>query len=175
MLRRARLDDLGRTPEGVLDALTPADVSELAEEALAMGARVVAIKLGHRGFYLRTAAALGDMGRGAPADPAAWSGRELWAPCFRVRVVGTVGAGDATSAGLITGLLRGQSAEDAVTSAVAVGACNVEAADATSGVRSWEETQRRIAAGWARLDARVQADGWRWDETAGLYHGPADR
>jgi sugar/nucleoside kinase (ribokinase family) len=175
MLRRTRLEELRRITEGVLDALAPADVSGLGEEALAMGARVVAIKVGHRGFYLRSAGTLGEMGRGAPADPAGWSGQELWAPCFRVRVVGTVGAGDATTAGLLAGLLRGQSAEEALTSAVAVGACNVEAADATSGVRSWEETQGRIALGWPRLDAHVAAPGWRWDETAGLYRGPAGR
>lgn len=174
MLRRPRLEELQRSPEGVLDALAPDEVSALAGEALTMGARMVAIKLGHRGFYLRTAASLDDMGRGAPADPSGWAGRELWAPCFRVDVVGTVGAGDATSAGLITGLLRGQTAEAALTSAVAVGACNVEAADATSGVRSWDETQHRIGAGWARLDARVAAAGWRWDETAGVHRGPAD-
>ncbi len=174
MLHRPRLEELQRAPEGVLDALAPAEISALAGEALAMGARMVAIKLGHRGFYLRTAEALGGMGRGTPGYEAAWSGRELWAPCFRVQVVGTVGAGDATSAGLITGLLRGQPAEEALTSAVAVGACNVEAADATSGVRSWEETQRRVAAGWERLDARVTAEGWRWDAAAGLYRGPMD-
>jgi len=174
MLQRPRLEELQERPEGVLDALAPAEVSALAEEALAMGTRVVAIKLGHRGFYLRTAPALGDLGRGAPPDPAAWAARELWAPCFRVEVAGTVGAGDATTAGLITGLLRGQSAEQALTSAVAVGACNVEAADATSGVRTWEETQQRIAAGWSRLEARVTATGWRWDESAALYRGPAD-
>jgi len=174
MLHRPRLEELQRAPEGVLDALAPAEISALAGEALAMGARMVAIKLGHRGFFLSTASPLGDMGRGAPTDPYAWSGRELWAPCFRVQVVGTVGAGDATSAGLITGLLRGQPAEEALTSAVAVRACNVEAADATSGVRSWEETQRRVAAGWERLDARVNAEGWRWDAAAGLYRGPMD-
>jgi len=174
MVRRERFDELQGAPQGVLDGLVPGDIAGLAEEVLAMGARVVAIKLGHHGFYLRTASTLEGMGRGAPADPEVWSARELWAPCFRVTVVGTVGAGDTTSAGLITGLLRGQSAEDALTSAVAVGACNVEAADATSGVRSWEETQTRIAGGWPRLDAHVTGPDWRWDEVAGLYHGPAD-
>ncbi|HHX44493.1 MAG TPA: carbohydrate kinase family protein [Chloroflexi bacterium] len=174
MLHRDRLEAFQCAPEEVLDALRPAAISALAEELLAMGVRMVAIKLGHRGFYLRTATELSDMGRGAPASPAAWTGRELWAPCFRVPVAGTVGSGDATSAGLITGLLRGQSAEEALTTAVAVGACNVEAADAISGVRPWDETQRRIAAGWERLDARVTGDGWHWDATHSLFRGPAD-
>lgn len=174
MLRRARLEELSAAPTGVVDALAPDEVSGLAEEALGMGARAVAIKLGHRGLYLRTATAWQGVGRGARADTGSWEARELWAPCFSVHVAGTVGAGDAASAGLITGLLKGQSAEDALTSAVAVGACNVEAPDATSGVRPWDETQRRIAAGWERRDAHLPADRWRWDEAAGLFHGPAD-
>ena len=36
-----------------------------------------------------------------------------------------------------------------MTAATAAGAANVEAADATSGLRSWEETKARMAAGWS--------------------------
>jgi sugar/nucleoside kinase (ribokinase family) len=176
MLRRARYDALARQvgPAGMLDALSPAEIGELAAEALALGARLVGLKLGHRGFYLRTAAPLGNLGRGGPRDPSAWAGRELWAPCFKVQVVSTLGSGDATIAGFLAGMLRGQGPEEAITSAVAVGACNVEAADATSGIRPWEETQQRIAQGWARLKAHVEGEGWRWDAASGLWRGPHD-
>ena len=94
-------------------------------------------------------------GRGAPAQAAGWLGRELWAPCFRVPVVSTVGSGDATIAGFLAALLRGQSPTEAITTAVGVGACNVEAPDATSGVRTWAETQARItaAASWSSTSA----------------------
>ena len=86
---------------------------------------------------MRTAADLHGMGRGAPPDLSAWCGRELWVPCFIPdTLVGTTGAGDATIAGFLTALLRGVSPERALTIASAVGACNVEAADALSGVRS---------------------------------------
>jgi sugar/nucleoside kinase (ribokinase family) len=150
MLQRERFEALQRRvgPEGVLDAMHWLDARALAEESLELGARIVVIKLGHRGLYLRTASDLRGMGRGAPANAALWRNRELWAPSFQVQVVGTVGAGDATIAGLLTGLLRGLPPEPALINAAAVGACNVEAADATSGVRSWDETLRRIALGW---------------------------
>jgi hypothetical protein len=77
-------------------------------------------------------------------------------------------------AGFLSGLLRGQTPEEATTSAVAVGACNVETADATSGVRPWDTTQARIQAGWPRLEAHVEAEGWSWDADKSIWRGPDD-
>ncbi len=159
------------TGGGLLDAVTPGLLADVAGDLIGMGAKIVAIKLGERGLYLRTAGqpALETMGRAAPSDPRAWAGRELWAPCFRVEVIGTTGSGDATIAGFLSALLRGDSPERAMTMAVAVGACNVEAPDALSGIRSWEATQARVAAGWPRLPLEVNAPGWAWDPTSGLW------
>ena len=78
------------------------------------------------------------MGAGSPIDLANWRGRELYAPSFRVNVVGTTGAGDCTIAGLLTGMIKGLSIEETLTAAVAVGSCSVETADATSGVPHWD-------------------------------------
>ena len=146
-------------------------ISEVAREVLAMGAKVVAIKIGSRGLYIRT----GPEGAPFLKDAAGWTARELWAPCFRPdTLVGTTGSGDATIAGFLTGMLRGQSIESATTSAVAVGACDVEAADALSGVRCWDDTQARIAAGWARGPLLIDAPGWSWDNSHALWRGPHD-
>ncbi|MGQ9848654.1 MAG: carbohydrate kinase family protein [Aggregatilineaceae bacterium] len=150
----------------------PADaiVSQVAEEMLALGTGIVVLKLGQRGLYLR----IGERGVADIPDPA-WRSRELWAPCFQPEpLVGTTGAGDATIAGFLAGMVRGQTVEAALTSAVAVGACNVEAADALSGVRPWDETQARIAAGWARLPLTIDAPGWVWHERLALWVGPGD-
>jgi sugar/nucleoside kinase (ribokinase family) len=110
------------------------------------------------------------MGRAAPQDLSAWANREIWAPCFQVDVVGTTGAGDATIAGFLSGLLRGMSIEQCITAALAVGACNVEAADALSGVRTWEATQDRIQAGWERHALQLDAPGWVWDEQHHIWN-----
>jgi len=152
------------------DTLDDMSLAALADEALGMGAGVVVLKLGERGLYLRSAARL-DF-----APDASWLARELWAPVFRAGpLVGTTGAGDTTIAGFLAGFLRGQPLDAALTSAVAVGACNVEAADALSGVRDWHATQARIAAGWARGPLTIAAPGWRWDARRALWRGPNDR
>ena len=121
----------------------------------------MAIKLGHRGLYLRTPKNMGDLGSGGPANASAWLDQELWSPCFVVDVAGTNGAGDCTIAGFLAGMLRNQTPEQAVTSAVATGACNVERPDATSGVRSWGDTMERIERGWDRRSPGPLGPDWR--------------
>ena len=173
MLRRETYERMcAEAPDGdILPAVTPELLFDISGELLTLGAKIVGLKLGYRGFYLRTAggAVLQAMGRARPSDAAAWADRELWAPCFKVDVVGTAGSGDATIAGFLSALLRDMTPEQAVNAAVAVGACNVEAADTLSGVRSWDETLRRMAAGWPRRSESVTAPGWRFDDRHGLW------
>ncbi len=168
----------------ILDLVSPEIFSELGGMMLDMGARIIGIKAGYRGLYLRTADLhkLEQIGRAQPTRLVAWADRELWAPCFSTQVIGTTGAGDATIAGFLMGLLRGMMPEATLSAACAVGACNVEAADALSGIKSWPETMERIAAGWPRL--LVEKKGrpaldlasfkWRWDEAHEVWVGPSD-
>jgi len=83
--------------------------------------------------------------------------------------VGTTGAGDATIAGFLGALLRDKTAEEALTMAVAVGACNVEAADALSGLQSWQATQERVDQGWARLPLDLSGFGWLQESRFSLW------
>jgi len=160
----------------LLAQVTPALLAEVSIELLEMGVKVVVLKLGDQGLYLRTGGrdGLASLGRARPVDWLQWADREMWAPCFQVNVVGTTGAGDATIAGFLASLLRDLSPERAMTMAVAVGACNVEAADALSGLRTWEATAARVAADWPRHALNIRATGWQWDATEALWFGPAD-
>jgi sugar/nucleoside kinase (ribokinase family) len=163
MLRPATSQAL-RTEAGgadILPLVQPDLLSDLGQELLELGAGIAGLKLGDQGLYLRTGSKdrLAAIGRARPSDPAAWADKELWAPCFQVDVVGTTGAGDATIAGLLSALLRDLSPEQAVTAALAVGACNVESADALSGIRPWDETWQRVRAGWARHGLPADAAG----------------
>jgi sugar/nucleoside kinase (ribokinase family) len=174
-LQAAAQGDKGTSGDALVEHVTPELLSDLSGELLDLGAKIVGLKLGERGLYLRTASAgrLETGGR-ALANAAGWADRELWAPCFLVDVAGTTGSGDATIAGFLSALLRGYSPTAAVTSAVAVGACNVEAADALSGLRSWEATLARVAGGWPRRPLGGQAPGWHWEPDPGVWVGPND-
>lgn len=176
MLRRETYDEFSAAARGgsILPLVTPELLSDLGRQLIRMGVKIVGLKLGDRGFYLRTAgrAALESIGRACLSDPTAWAEREIWAPCFQVNVVGTTGSGDATIAGFISALLRDMCPEEAITAAVAVGACNVEAADALSGIRPWEETMRRVHGGWRRHELRLTTPGWHFAETHQQWVGP---
>jgi sugar/nucleoside kinase (ribokinase family) len=164
MLHRPVYERLLAGPGGLLENVTPALLEELSAGLFDLGVKVVLIKVGDRGAYLHTSTvgSLAAMGRAAPAEASAWAGRQMWAPCFQVEVAGTTGSGDATIAGFLAALLRGLGPEEAMTAAVAVGACNVEAPDALSGIRSWEATMARLAAGWPRCPVTTKAEGWHW-------------
>ena len=175
MLRRETYEQLQASGGvGFLSLITPQLLSDLGQQLVAMGVKVAGLKLGERGLYMRTAghSAIEAMGRARPRDVSAWADGEMWAPCFQVEVVGTTGSGDATIAGFLSALLRDMSPEAALTAAVAVGACNVEAADALSGIRTWEETLLRVKSGWARHRLTVEAPGWRLDEGYPLWLRP---
>jgi sugar/nucleoside kinase (ribokinase family) len=160
-----------------LTSLTPELLSSVGLDLLSMGPMIVGLKLGALGFYLRTASAKAwkSMGRATPENLEPWLGRELWSPCFDTAVVGTTGAGDATIAGLLAALLRGHTPEESATLACAVGGCNVEAADALSGLRTWEQTEARVRAGWPRKRLSLGPSGWESCKTAGVWYSPKDR
>lgn len=148
----------------------------ISSPLLEMGAAIVLLKLGDKGLYMRTTPDRGRLahtGKARPVDLQAWAGRELYAPCFQVRMGGTTGAGDCTIAGFLAALLRGSAPEDALISALAVGACSVESPDATSGVPRWEQVQDRMAAGWPHHSLAIDLHGWR-ELDGSLWAGPAD-
>lgn len=153
-----------------------ASPSEVGSRLLAMGPALVGLKLGDQGLYVRTTADRARMesaGLDVEGGTDSLLGRELLAPCYQARVVGTTGAGDCTIAGFLAALLHRQPLEQAMDSAVGVGACSVEKPDATSGVPPWEQVQAKITAGWPRQPLRLPPDGWK-KTPRGQWAGPLD-
>ncbi len=154
--------------EAIIRGAAFSDLRRLADQAIDKGVRAVLIKLGDRGAYLRTGAA------GLLHDRA-WSQRELYTPIFSVpRVGGTTGAGDSTIAGFLASVFKALPPEEALTMGVAVGGCCVEELDAVSGIRTWEATRARVAAGWARPTVALTEPGWS-SLPSGIWKGPADQ
>lgn len=153
--------------EAIIRNIGFTQLAELAHKAIDRGVSGVMIKLGDRGSYLRSS------GKGVAGLPG-WESREMYTPVFSVaNVAGTTGAGDATIAGFLASVFKGLSPAEALTMAVAVGGCCVEAPDATSGIRSWADTERRVQKGWQRAAAVVPEAGWARGEN-GIWRGPND-
>ena len=178
MLDRDRYDACKAAADGkdMLDFIPVEDVVELGERVLELGAAVALLKGGHLGAYLRTApqGRLAALGRAKPADQADWANRQLWEPSYHVaEVASATGSGDSAIAGFLAAFVKGESLESALRYACAVGAHNVQALDAVSGIKSWQQTTEAIA-DWPKNDIPIAAAGWRFDQQRTVWIGPAD-
>lgn len=148
-------------------------LDQLAEQLIGYGTNVVAIKLGDQGLYLRTH----QIEKGnlpSIINPSQWNYRQLLSPCFATEVKGTTGTGDATIAGFLAQLLDGGKPEESIALATAVGACCVEAVDATGGIRPLPEVISRINSGWEHLSLSIPTDNWKYDYQYKIWKGPED-
>lgn len=152
-------------------------LDKLAHRLINMGAKVIAIKLGEQGLYLRTSLDVEclAMAAGHETELRQWANRQLIAPCFLADVAGTTGAGDCTVAGFLAGLVDGTGPVETINMAVGVGACSTEKPDATSGVPPWKVVRNRIAAGWPRRGVHIDMRGWTWDKQEAVWKGPQDQ
>ena len=175
MLHKGLYRELLRSAEGgnLLARVTPELLSRLGQELIHKGAKIVGLKLGERGLYLRTAglARLKEMGRAQPFDLSLWEEKEFWIPCFQVEVAGTTGAGDATIAGFLAAILQSLPPETALRLAVATGAANVEAPNHLEGIRPVNEMELRVENGWKQHTLDLDAKGWSFTPEAGIWQG----
>lgn len=149
----------------LIDFVPPEEFQRFAGEYLELGCRVVVIKAGHNGWYVKTGSRerIAGMGRAAPRDPEAWADRELWCPAFVVeQIASAAGSGDCSIAGFLTGLLRGHRLEECLKLANAAGAMNLRAMDTVSGLPSWEELKQALPSMKVRALDFLRPP-WKWD------------
>ena len=126
MMDRSAFNDFVGSDEP-LGGLTEHDLQSLGSKLLTMGTKEVLIKLGEFGAYYIS------------------EKESFYTPCFQVELKGAIGSGDCTIAGFLAARLKGLPIKEALTIAVATGACNVEAMDSLSGnsVGSLAETNNK--------------------------------
>jgi sugar/nucleoside kinase (ribokinase family) len=128
----------------VIDAVPRELYRSLGDQLIGMGAKVLLIKAGHKGAYLRT----GDVSTLVASRlrlPAGWGGREIWAdplPVDRQRFRNSCGAGDCAVAGFLAAMLEGMSPWQAGRMAMRAGRDNLYGVDALSGLASWKEIRK---------------------------------
>lgn len=158
--------------EDLLDHLLPDDYSRIASAFLSLGCAIVGLKAGRHGWYMKAApeARLAAMGPLTPARPQDWADLELWSPAFHVdRIAGATGAGDCSIAGFLTALLKGLPPARCLKAAGCAGWMNLRAADALSGLGTWEEMARIIPTLSVDEIPFLAETDWRWDEGVGLW------
>lgn len=154
------------------------DFTRISDKLMEMGSKIVMLKSGISGCYLRTDSAdkVKQIGKAYPGDVEGWANRELWAGSFVPDSFGTAtGAGDATIAGFLCGLIRGYSAVKSVQLANTVGAQNVRGMDALSCIDDWETTVRQLEdKNRKRNRLELDGEGWQFNEDLQLFCGPKD-
>ena len=152
MLNRPRYDALTAMGGDMAENLDmEADVIPLAEKCLDLGCKAVMIKCGVSGMYFRTAdrASMEQVGGRLGLDPNLWASRQGIQPCFVAdRVLSGTGAGDTSIAAFLLAAVEGKAPAECVALAAAEGACAVTEYDALSGLKTLEELEAKIAAGW---------------------------
>jgi sugar/nucleoside kinase (ribokinase family) len=150
-------------------------LTKLSYKLLDYGGKIVGLKCGSRGLYVRTASRKKLMNIGG-INLDNWSERELWAPSYHAEsFVSAAGAGDSAIAGFLVALLKGETIEMCLNYASMCGAQNVQALDTVSGLINWEMTTSKIESGWKRNDLKIRTAGWKFDAGKELWHGPGDR
>ena len=170
MLNPEKFDNISEKKEKI-DLLL---LDQLARQLIDYGVNVVAIKLSDQGLYLRShQTEKSNLSR--IINPRQWNYRQLLSPCFATEVKGTTGTGDATIAGFLAQLLDGGEPEKCITLATAVGACCVEAVDATGGIRPLPEVAKKVTSGWERLSLSIPTDHWKYNYQYKIWEGPEDQ
>lgn len=155
LIDRPRYYEWKRKADGrdVTTVISEKDIHPLAEKLLGWGAKVILIKCGAAGLYLRTAEKenLRRIGGDLGEYMTEWADIEHFELCYKPRrVVSGTGAGDTCIAAFLCAVLEGCSWMEAVQLAAATGASCVEEYDTLSGIKPFAVLRDKIARGWEK-------------------------
>ena len=142
----------GRAANGdMIDVVPPEEYERLAEKVLAMGVKVLLIKAGHKGAYLRTGN-LAELNSSAlRLSDRTGCPQGAWISPFAVdagRFRNASGAGDCAVAGFLTALLKDESIMTAGRFAMMAGRDNLYGNDALSGLEDWPQMESEVRSDW---------------------------
>lgn len=127
------------------------DVKPLADLLLAWGAKVLMIKCGSRGIYLRTGTRdkIDQISGGLASTLKEWADIEHFEISYKPdQVLSATGAGDTCIAAFLSSILNGFTWQKAIQYAAAEGASCIRAYDALSGLLTFDEMEQKIISGW---------------------------
>jgi len=161
----------------LIDVALPSEYSATASRLLELGAGVVALKAGHRGWYCRTgeAKSLAEMAPILGESLPTWASRELWIAAWdQGKIASATGAGDCSIAGFLAAYLQGQTLEQSLRCSACLGWQNLRVLDAVSGVGSWAETTELLSRPMPIVDPELPPQDWSPLSSTDLWAGPMD-
>lgn len=144
---------------------------DLADQVLDFGCAVVVIKLGYKGLFIKTADAkrLGSVGKAAPISTAAWADVCWFAPSFLVeKIASTTGAGDASIAGFLAGILSGQTSWQSLQLACGAAAQKIQIRKSFGGI-DYVDTLLNKVANWQHEKIDGIPDRWSFDNEKRIW------
>ena len=142
----------------------------IADTFLEMGAKIVLLKLGMKGLYLKTATVLKNLGRAFGETAESWEGKELRIfPVPVSEVVSTTGAGDTAIAGFLAAVLHGDTPETALSSAVYTASRCVMSKDTTSLIEGYDTLREKALKTKHNLSDEPDQALWHYRADADLY------
>ncbi|MFI4912778.1 MAG: carbohydrate kinase family protein [Sedimentisphaeraceae bacterium JB056] len=119
------------------------DCELLADKLLAMGVKIVAIKCGINGLFLKTAPKEKLTALSNKMNIELWADQKMWMPSFFAeKFASATGAGDATIGGFLAAVVNECGPRESLAIANAMGLQNVAQFDTLSGIGTWEDTVR---------------------------------
>lgn len=158
----------------IIDFVNLELVQNYADQLIEMGPKIVLLKLGYKGLYLRTAKAerFLNFGKAIPSPQSSWEDRELLDPAFHVETIrSTAGAGDLAIAGFLTALSFGTSPEIAIRTASGAAAVCISSYDTAGNLMSFECLQDNMKT-WSKEPLELN-EKWR-QISSGCFVGGAD-
>ena len=143
----------------------------LGQTLIDMGVKVLVIKCGSKGYYLKTAGedSISKIG----LDSSSFANRELFEETFHVEnIKSTTGAGDVSIAAFLASIIRGYGIEDCAREACATASLTIQKSDVFSGIRPLEETLE-IVKTWER-DPVSLPDGWSYEPNEKIWFSTED-
>lgn len=150
MLDRPRFDEWEKRADGrdVCDVLdVEQDIRPLADTCMDYGCKVLMIKCGAPGMYLRIASAE-TLKKTSPAvglDSATWAEQDFFEKSYVPdRILSGTGAGDTSIAAFLTAVLDRYGSEWAMHFATGTGASCITELDAISGLLTFPELKKKL-------------------------------
>lgn len=133
--------------------ITLPEIKRLADICIEYGAKVVLIKCGAEGMFYKSAscADMHELSLKTGIKETEWGDMEGFEESFMPKcVLSATGAGDVSIAAFLVAMLEGRPLKDSVRLATAQGALCVENYGVLDGIKTTEELQERINAGWEK-------------------------